>query len=81
MRPALRYERLPLITTYLLTCFFPLFFQDVTSILRTLKKDFRVNEAILRESKAGLASSLSSGRPTSMRPRRQRGAGGSRRWA
>ncbi|KAJ7472013.1 transcription elongation factor [Mycena latifolia] len=29
--------------------------EDITSILRTLKKDFRVNEAILRESKAGLA--------------------------
>jgi len=29
--------------------------EDVTTILRTLKKDFRVNEAILRESKAGLA--------------------------
>ncbi|KAJ7641583.1 transcription factor S-II, central domain-containing protein [Roridomyces roridus] len=29
--------------------------QDITSILRTLKKDYRVNEAILRESKAGLA--------------------------
>jgi len=29
--------------------------EDITTILRTLKKDFRVNEAILRESKAGLA--------------------------
>ncbi|KAF7328817.1 hypothetical protein MVEN_02510600 [Mycena venus] len=29
--------------------------EDITSILRTLKKDFKVNEAILRESKAGLA--------------------------
>ncbi|KAJ6552097.1 transcription elongation factor S-II [Mycena vulgaris] len=29
--------------------------EDVVTILRTLKKDFRVNEAILRESKAGLA--------------------------
>ncbi|KAJ7640361.1 transcription factor S-II, central domain-containing protein [Mycena polygramma] len=29
--------------------------QDITSLLRTLKKDFKVNEAILRESKAGLA--------------------------
>ncbi|KAJ7186980.1 transcription elongation factor [Mycena filopes] len=29
--------------------------EDITAILRTLKKDFKVNEAILRESKAGLA--------------------------
>ncbi|KAF8198324.1 transcription factor S-II, central domain-containing protein [Mycena galopus ATCC 62051] len=29
--------------------------EDITSILRTLKKDFKVNEGILRESKAGLA--------------------------
>ncbi|KAJ7896397.1 transcription factor S-II, central domain-containing protein [Mycena olivaceomarginata] len=29
--------------------------EDITTILRTLKKDFKVNEAILRESKAGLA--------------------------
>ncbi|KAJ7773623.1 transcription elongation factor [Mycena maculata] len=29
--------------------------EDIVSILRTLKKDYRVNEAILRESKAGLA--------------------------
>ncbi|KAJ7280165.1 transcription factor S-II, central domain-containing protein [Mycena rebaudengoi] len=29
--------------------------EDITTILRTLKTDFRVNESILRESKAGLA--------------------------
>ncbi|KAJ6558242.1 transcription elongation factor [Mycena capillaripes] len=29
--------------------------EDITTILRTLKKDYKVNEAILRESKAGLA--------------------------
>ncbi|KAJ7226894.1 transcription factor S-II, central domain-containing protein [Mycena pura] len=29
--------------------------EDIVSILRILKKDFRVNEAVLRESKAGLA--------------------------
>jgi len=29
--------------------------EDIASILRTLKKDYKVNEAILRESKAGLA--------------------------
>ncbi|KAJ7235082.1 transcription elongation factor [Mycena haematopus] len=29
--------------------------EDITAILRTLRKDFKVNEAILRESKAGLA--------------------------
>ncbi|KAK7039425.1 transcription factor S-II, central domain-containing protein [Favolaschia claudopus] len=29
--------------------------EDVLSILRTLKKDFKVNESVLRESKAGLA--------------------------
>ncbi|KAJ7237276.1 hypothetical protein B0H12DRAFT_1026347, partial [Mycena haematopus] len=29
--------------------------EDVIAILRTLRKDFKVNEAILRESKAGLA--------------------------
>ncbi|KAJ6632470.1 transcription elongation factor [Mycena sp. CBHHK59/15] len=29
--------------------------EDIAAILRTLRKDFKVNEAILRESKAGLA--------------------------